>query len=203
MPMNIYFSFQNRKHSKCNNTMIFIVYNNTIEFLCIKLAVFYEDEVKWQSLSCIWLFVTPCTLARPGFSVHRILQARILEQVANPSSRGFSWSRDQTWVSCITGRLFSFWATGEEAFYQDSQWLKNYLCHVLCLVAQSCPSLCDPVDCKPTRLLCPWGFYCKNTGVGYHALLQGILPTQGSNPGVLHCRQILYHLSHQGSPLMQ
>ena len=40
----------------------------------------------------------------------------------------------------------------------------------------------------------------KNTGVGCHALLQGIFPNQGSNPGLLHCRQILYHLSHQRSP---
>ena len=40
----------------------------------------------------------------------------------------------------------------------------------------------------------------KNTGVGCHALLQGILPTQGSNPGLLQCRQILYRLSQQGSP---
>ena len=40
----------------------------------------------------------------------------------------------------------------------------------------------------------------KNTGVGCHALLQGIFPTQGLNPGLPHCRQILYHLSHQGSP---
>ena len=40
----------------------------------------------------------------------------------------------------------------------------------------------------------------KNTGVGCHALLQGIFPTQGLNLGLLHCRQILYHLSHQGSP---
>ena len=39
----------------------------------------------------------------------------------------------------------------------------------------------------------------KNTWVGCHALLQGIFPTQGSNPGLLHCRQILYHLSHQGN----
>ena len=41
----------------------------------------------------------------------------------------------------------------------------------------------------------------KNTGVGCHSLLQGIFPTQGSNLGLLHCRQILYFLSHQGSPL--
>ena len=40
----------------------------------------------------------------------------------------------------------------------------------------------------------------KKARVGCHALLQGIFPTQGSNPGLLHCRQILYHLSHQGSP---
>ena len=40
----------------------------------------------------------------------------------------------------------------------------------------------------------------KNTGVGSHSLLQGIFPTQGSNPGLPHCRQILYQLSHKGSP---
>ena len=40
----------------------------------------------------------------------------------------------------------------------------------------------------------------KNTGVGCHALFQGILPTWGSNSGLPHCRQILYHLSHQRSP---
>jgi len=40
----------------------------------------------------------------------------------------------------------------------------------------------------------------KNTGVGRHALLQGIVPIQGSNPDLLHCRQILYYLSLQGNP---
>ena len=49
-----------------------------------------------------------------------------------------------------------------------------------------------------TRLLCPWDFLGKSTGVGCHFLLQRIFPTQGSNPGLLHCRQTLYHLSHQG-----
>ena len=49
-----------------------------------------------------------------------------------------------------------------------------------------------------SRLLCPWDFSDKNTGVGYHSLLQRIFPTQGSNPGLVHCRQILYHLSQQG-----
>ena len=61
-------------------------------------------------------------------------------------------------------------------------------------VAQSCPSLCDPWTKSP------WDFPGKNTGVGCHFLLQGIFPTQGSNPGLPHCRQTLYHLSYQGSP---
>ena len=43
----------------------------------------------------------------------------------------------------------------------------------------------------------------KNTGVSCHALLQGIFSTQGSNPGLLHCRRILYHLSHPESPYLQ
>ena len=50
------------------------------------------------------------------------------------------------------------------------------------------------------RLLCPWDSPSKTTGVGCHSLLQGIFLTQGSNPGLLHCRQILYHLRYQGSP---
>ena len=45
-----------------------------------------------------------------------------------------------------------------------------------------------------------WDSPGKNIGVGCHSLLQGIFPTHGSNPGPLHCRQILYHLSHQGGP---
>ena len=52
----------------------------------------------------------------------------------------------------------------------------------------------------PARLLCPWDSLGKNTGVGCHALLQGIFPTQGLNTGLPHCRRILYCLSQQGSP---
>ena len=57
-----------------------------------------------------------------------------------------------------------------------------------------------PQGLQPSRLLCPWDFPGKNTGVGCQALLQGIFPTQGSNPGLLHCKWILYQLSYQGSP---
>ena len=63
---------------------------------------------------------------------------------------------------------------------------------------QLCPTPCHPMD--HSLLLCPWDFSGKNTGVGCHALLQGIFLTQGLNPGLLHCRRILYHLSHLGSP---
>ena len=73
-------------------------------------------------------------------------------------------------------------------------------CAVLCLVAQSCLNLCDPMDCNPPGSSVHGDSPGQNTGVGYHALLQEIFPTQGSNPGVLHCRRILYQLRHQGSP---
>ena len=54
-----------------------------------------------------------------------------------------------------------------------------------------------PHGLYPTRLLPPWDFSGKNTGVGCHFLLQEIFPTQGLNPGLPHCRQTLYHLSHR------
>ena len=62
------------------------------------------------------------------------------------------------------------------------------------LLAQSCPTLCDPTDCSPPCLLSPWSSPGKNTGVGYHLLLQGIYPTQGLNPALLHCRHIYTHI---------
>ena len=57
----------------------------------------------------------------------------------------------------------------------------------------------SPYGLLPTRLLYPWNFLGKNTGVGCHFLLQGMFLTQGLNPGLPHCRQILYRLSHQRS----
>ena len=71
-------------------------------------------------------------------------------------------------------------------------------------ITQWCPTLLPhgPFMTEgPARLLCRWNSPGKNTGVGSHSLLQGIFPTQGSNLSLLHCKQILYHLSHQGSPI--
>ena len=53
-------------------------------------------------------------------------------------------------------------------------------------------------SCLTFAIPWPWDSPGRNTGVGYHFLLQRIFPTQGSNPGLPHCRQTLYHLSHQG-----
>ena len=69
-----------------------------------------------------------------------------------------------------------------------------------CWVTQSCPTLCDPVDYSLPGSSVHGGPPGKNTGVDCQALLQGIFPTQGQNPGLPHYRQILYHLSHKGSP---
>ena len=63
---------------------------------------------------------TPCDLMNhslPGSSVHRILQARILEWVAISFSKGSSWCRNQTQVSCIAGRFFTDWATSEALYW--------------------------------------------------------------------------------------
>ena len=72
-----------------------------------------------------------------------------------------------------------------------------------CLVAQLCLTLFDPMDCSPPGSSVHGDSPGKNTGVGGHALLQGIFPTQGLNPGLPHCRRILYHLSHQESHISQ
>ena len=56
------------------------------------------------------------------------------------------------------------------------------------------------VTLRPHGLYSPWNSPDQNTGMGSCSLLQGIFPTQASNPGLQHCRWILYQLSHKGSP---
>ena len=90
-----------------------------------------------------------------------------------------------------------------------SIWSGNWA--IFSLVTQLCLTLCGSMDSvmsnslrlhalQPTRLLFPWDYRDKNSGVNCHFLLQGVFLTQGLNPGLLHCRQILYCMSHQGSP---
>ena len=59
-----------------------------------------------------------------------------------------------------------------------------------------------PLGLQPARLLHPWDSPGKNTGVDCHLLLQEIFPTQELNLDLLHCRQTLYRLSHQESPVI-
>ena len=69
----------------------------------------------------------------------------------------------------------------------------------VCLVAQSRPTICDPMDCTLPASSVHGDSPGKNTGVGILSLLQRIFPTQELNRGLLHCRWILYQLSYQGS----
>ena len=93
--------------------------------------------------------------------------------------------------------------TFREGFWMLKEGRRGYfpLSTVLYLVAQSCLTLCNPMNYSLAgSSVHGIGSPGKNTGEGCHALLQGIFPTQGSNPGLPHCRWIFYHLSPQRSP---
>ena len=62
-----------------------------------------------------------------------------------------------------------------------------------CLVTSAMSDSVQPHGLQPVRLPCPWDSLGKSSGVGFHALFQGIFLTHGLNLGLLHCRQILYH----------
>ena len=81
-----------------------------------------------------------------------------------------------------------------------SQCFSRNVCMCVCVCGNSSvvSDSLGPQWTVAPRLLCPWNSLSENTGVGCYALLQGIFPTQGSNPGLLHYRQILHHLGHQG-----
>ena len=79
-------------------------------------------------------------------------------------------------------------------------WKKSYDKPSVSVSRTVLPSSLQPHGLQPTRLLCPWDFPGKDTGVGCHFIFQGIFLIQGSNPGFLHCRQSLYRLSYRGSP---
>ena len=169
----------------------------------------------------------------PGPSIHGILQARILEWVAISFSKGSSQPRDRTQVSCIAGRCFNSWATylslKKSSWYAPpafSAWGYLKLMQFQYLRVKTEPYWGQPREPQATEggytdfrqcenhsvvssslwphgLYSPWNSPSQNTGVSSLSLLQGIFPTQRSNPGFPHCRRILYQLSHQGSPGIQ
>ena len=107
----------------------------------------------------------PMYCSLPGSSIHGNLQARILEWVAIPFSRGSSWPRDWIWVSCIAGRFFTIWAITEAPRIQewvvipffrgssqprDQTWLSMLQADFLLL--RSFPmSICEYMQCAYTR----------------------------------------------------
>ena len=76
----------------------------------------------------------------------------------------------------------------------------KYTTTIIVLVAQLCLALCDPMDSSPPGSSVHRILQARMTEVGSHSLLQGVCPTQGLNPGLLHCRWILYCLSPPGKP---
>ena len=131
----------------------------------------------WKSLSHVWLCATPWTAAYQA-----------------PPSMGFS--RQEYWSGlplpspwCKNSRRYNIYEQKLSAFRLivsslNWKWQRKWFSRVwLFVTAYS-----------------PWNSLGQNTGVGSHFLLEGIFPTQGSNSGLLHCKQILYHLSYQGSP---
>ena len=100
-------------------------------------------------------------------------------------------------IPSVTSNLFfhvmyniaDFWYLWKGLYFASHCWAK---CEVK--VIQSCLTLCDHMDYSP------WNSPGQNNGVGNLSLLQGIFLTQGMNTGLLHFRQILYQLSHRGSP---
>ena len=118
----------------------------------------------WVAQLCLTL-CDPMDCSPPGSSVHGILQARILEWVAMPSSRGSSQPRDRTQVSHIAGRLFTSWAIREA---QENGW-------VACPFSSSFsqPRNRTGVSCIAGRFFTSWAIReAKNIGVGSLSLLQ-------------------------------
>ena len=144
--------------------------------LKISVRVMYTTRQKTSTFtmrpqSCPTLH-DPMDCSPPSFSVHGIFQARILEWVAISKSKGSSWHRDWSCVSCVSN-----WQVGSSPLTLPKS-----------EVAQSCPTLWDPLDCSLPGSSVHGISHDKSTGVGCHFLLRGIFPTRGLDLGLLHCR---------------
>ena len=107
---------------------------------------------------------------------------------AHTECLGLGWS--VPWIA-EHGDQMTWEAVSKDEILKD-------VCMCICFVAQSCATLCNPMDCRLPGSSVHGDSPGKNTEVGCHALLQGIFPILGLNPGLLNCRQILYSLSHKG-----
>ena len=118
--------------------------------------------------------------------------------MTSPTQWAWVWVNSGSWW--WTGRLGVLHSMGSQRVGHDwAAELTDVPCAVLCL-SQSCLTLCNSTDCSSPGSSVHGDSPGQNTVVHCHAPLKGIFPTQGSNPGLQHCRQILYHLCHQGNP---
>ena len=143
-----------------------------------------------KSLHSCSTLCDPMYYSLPGSSLHGIIQARILHWVVMPSFQGiFPTQGSNLHLSCL--------------LHQQASSLPLVLPgKPRVLVSQSCPAFYEPMDCSPAgspahgifqvRLLEPWN--------GQPFPSPEDLPNPGMNLGLLYCRLIFYHLSHQGSP---
>ena len=175
-----------------------------------------------------------CSL--PGFSVHGILQARILGWVAIPVSLMSPALADSFFTTSTTWEALSLLKLQYNSVVINMRSADRFCGYELghpwswiriLLIANNLTSLGLSLlkneegkvmiifilwwyESESHSLLSdslwrhglynPWNSPGQHTGAGSHSLLQGIFPTQGLNPSLLLCRQILYHLNHQGSP---
>ena len=114
-----------------------------------------RSEVKWKLFSHVWLFANPM-----NYTVHGILQARILEWVAFPFSRKSSQPRDQTQVSHVAGRFFTSWVRREAQEYGSGYPIPS-------------PADLPFLESKPWSLHCKWILY----HLSYHGSLNPERPT--------------------------
>ena len=131
-----------------------------------------------------------------GVNFKRKMMASVINTV---NMKNLKWQTDWKYPSKLTPLLqFAFFFSRTQSVFHS-----NYFTETRNNQSVSRSVVSDSLRLlrlQPTRFFCPWGFPGKNTRVGCHYLFQRIFSAWGLNLGPLHCRKILYSLSHQGSP---
>ena len=159
------------------------------EFQMFSILFLHGEEMETLVVQSCPTLCSPMDCSPPGSSVLGISQARV-------------WSA----LLCLLQGVFPTQGSNLHLL-SLLHWQAGFLplvpmCVCVCVCISSVQFSCSVVSDSlwPHGLYGQWNSPCQNTGVGNLSLLQGIFPTQGSNPGLPHCRQILYQLSHKGSP---
>ena len=127
-------------------------------------------KVKWKSFSRVRL-CNPMDCSSPGPSVHGILQARMLEWVAIPFSRGSSWPRDRTWVFCIAGRFLTVWAHMYMYVYRHALCIYIYSLKISLLQTPKYSWIFTPAKFQCYQCLRQVGFHTFKTSLSVISLL--------------------------------